>query len=212
MKVAFDINTTEVFMTYPDAGHSAQDILERICRTHTYFRHNAKMMVARETYKNGGYHFHCYVSTPVKHRWTMQQLDLIGDIHGHYKRVTETPNKLIAYLAKDNDYVYHPPSFKSQINIAIHQHADYDQHLPRGLTLLLEDHSNVHGRNFQKHDNKLKGAINKPKIKKTKTQNAINRRPLNSNIKPLNAIILTEAELNEIEDKDDSFWLENKKK
>lgn len=104
-KMAFDLNAARIFLTYP-SKRTPGDILDDI----KTYPNVVMAIVATETYATGGKHYHVYVETLVKTRWTMRQLDSIGGVHGHYKRVELTPRKVIAYCVKDNDYMYWPQS------------------------------------------------------------------------------------------------------
>lgn len=89
-------------MTYSDAGLSKEEIMRRILADPA--NRKPSVMVCRERYANGLFHFHAYIEIAMKRRFLMHELDGYGGIHGHYQRVTQTLNKMIAYLAKDRDY------------------------------------------------------------------------------------------------------------
>lgn len=93
-----------VLLTYPDAKLSHEDIMENILKN-DYFC--CRAIVSKETYKHGGFHWHVVIST-TNRRWTIKELDAIGGTHGHYKAITTTLNKAIAYVAKDNNFVVWP--------------------------------------------------------------------------------------------------------
>ena len=102
-KKDFDINCDVISLTFKDAGLIKTEILNNIEEKLTYQLVGA--VVAEEKYQNGLTHFHVWIKTHNKRKYTMKELDSYGGCHGHYQPVRQTPLKNLAYVIKDNNYV-----------------------------------------------------------------------------------------------------------
>lgn len=159
-KQQFDINTNAVLMTFKDAGLSKAAIIQNVLKV--VENKGPMIAVGREPYKNNnGYHYHVWVLTTVKHRWTMKELDSVGGIHGNYKRITETPRKCLAYIVKDGDFSVWPEQYmkhevQQAINIYAYQNAQYKMNaMLKNLADEKEDIADLKPRNFKKETTHL---------------------------------------------------------
>ena len=141
----FDINTHELFITYPKKRQAKEILDDFVSQPYV-----CSVIVGTETYKSGKEHYHVFVRTIVKVKWTGPLLDTIGGIHGHYMRVKETPKKVIAYIVKDNNYICTQQT-QEEINESIQTYAYSSPHYKQAelRRRWKEEDKNWKPRNFQ---------------------------------------------------------------
>jgi len=116
----FDMNTNKAYLTIPNK-HSL-DLTQVKHNIHALHLPDVQYVASLETGETGYQHIHVVILLPYNHRFTMRELDSIGQTHGHYKKISNTPGKVIAYVCKDGLIVYHPPQFGKFISDAIFQY------------------------------------------------------------------------------------------
>ncbi len=115
-KKVFTMNAYKVMITYTFAGLSKERILKNI---KNMFNEGSMAIVAEEQYAEGGTHFHVYIETTKRTRYTTSLIKAIGAISGHIVEVTHRHRQMIAYVVKDNDYVCWPLGCEAQIATSV---------------------------------------------------------------------------------------------
>lgn len=165
----FDINASAIMLTYPEAGLTKDEIGKNLRREGGKF---ISFIVSKEYYSSGKAHYHVFARLPGPKKWTMPVLDRIGGIHGHYQRVDRTHGRVIAYLMKDNDFVYYPPTLKEEMEQAVCNYAMQGFGMEGSKFARVYAHQKIHGEdklagnNFQDPQKKVKGPPNKKIVKR----------------------------------------------
>lgn len=103
--------SSKFLLTYPERDNltlaTLSDCIAKTFLVHcSYFR---GAVVAREKYTTpaagSAWHYHVYLEFLTEKRFSNAELDaLSGGIHGHYKIVSKTSQRVLAYVTKDDCY------------------------------------------------------------------------------------------------------------
>ena len=99
MSKKFRLNSSQLFLTYPQCSLSRENILEFM---KSKFQNNLKdYLICQEVHKDGGLHIHCYISLFDRINYIDPHcLDII-DYHGRYEPMKHK-EKTIEYLLKED--------------------------------------------------------------------------------------------------------------
>lgn len=97
----FQINSSKLFLTYPQCKVTKEDALEFLTLTFA----PKEYIIAHELHKNGDDHLHVYLSLPGPIRTTNPHFaDLPNSVHGNYQGCRSAKN-VIKYCTKAEDYL-----------------------------------------------------------------------------------------------------------
>lgn len=118
-KKTFTMNAFRVMITYTYNGCDK----ERILKNAKGLLPDATCIVAEEQYQEGGTHFHVYIETQTRTKYSTSLITSIGSISGHIVEVKIRPQQMIAYVCKDDNYVFYPVGTEYTIAMACKSYA-----------------------------------------------------------------------------------------
>lgn len=101
--IRFELNTSQLFLTYPECNESKEDLLEAL---ETKFGEHGieRYCIAQELHKNGMPHLHAYIKLrKAYHTRNSRDFDFNGH-HGNYQGCRSAKN-VIKYCSKEEDFI-----------------------------------------------------------------------------------------------------------
>jgi len=104
-KAKFRLQCKSIFITFPQCSTTPEDALQRIKESP---KTNAcKVVIARETHKDGHFHLHMYLEFPKSiNIRDSTYFDFICGKHGNLQKV-KCKQAVLAYITKENEWISH---------------------------------------------------------------------------------------------------------